>query len=358
VSNSYTPVNPGAFTPQASPPSPFGSPSSGLSSSSFTAAVPATGPAAGADVNALYGALHMFSWREVGFPVTEFEQDFRRDLVIHKFADMDGAHVEDTGRHPLQITAHVPFVNGLRKGPSETWSDPLYPYTWRLLLAACAQKGSGTLVHPELGPLTCKLESFRTTWSGTARGGPMGILVWIESDDVGLDLDQDLSTPSPLASIAGAASDADADLASIDPSIVPKLPTFSSSFTDMTNALLAVIDLPSLLANQYGGQLENVIWNAQRLESALSTAPNRSALNWPLFLAAEQMKSAAYDLQQTLLTKGRQVGLYTVQGDQTLSQVAANLNANLADIMTLNPSLVQNPLILDQTQVRYYLPSA
>lgn len=338
----YVPVGPNAYTPTAPP------------AGAFVAPVPADAPGEGSDYNALYAALLGFAWRTIGFPVTEFDTDLRQDIVIHKFADRDGAHVEGTGRAAIQVTAHIPFINGLRAGANETWSRPLYPYTWRQFFSACAESGSGTLVHPELGPLTCKLQSFKTTWSGGARGGPSGIAVWIESDDTGDDLDNALSTPSPLAQVAGAAADLDAAMTSVDPKIVPHLPTFPTTFGDLVNQIKGAIDQVSLLENQYGGQVNSVFYQAQTLEDALNMAGNRSALNWPMFQAAEQMKSAAYDLQQTLLTKGKTVGLYTVQGDQSLSQVASKLSANLADIMTLNTALVQNPIVLDGTVVRYY----
>lgn len=158
-----------------------------------------------------------------------------------------------------------------------------------------------------------------------------------------------------------AAADADTDTGAALANFggpVPKLPTFSSSFTDLANSIRAVIDLPSLLANQYGGQINAILYQAQTLEDALNEQGNRNALNWPLFQAAESMKSAAYDLQQTIITKGRPVGLYTTVGDQSLSQIAMGIPANIADIMTLNPGLVQNPIVLNGTVVRYYRAAA
>jgi hypothetical protein len=151
---------------------------------------------------------------------------------------------------------------------------------------------------------------------------------------------------------------ADDNLANIDPSIVPHLPVFPSTFTDLSNAIRGAIDQVSLLENQYGGQIESVIFQAQLLEDSLNRAGNRSALNWPLFNAAEQMKSAAYDLQQTLITKGKKVGLYTTVGDASLSQIAQAIPAPITDLMTLNTGLVGNPIVLSGSVVRFYLPGA
>lgn len=347
-STPYTPIGPDAYTPQA--------PDGGA----YVLPVPASSPEAGSDYNALYGALLEFQWRAIGFPVTAFTTVLRQDIVVHKFADRNGAHVEGTGRAAIQVTAHIPFINGLARGPNEHWSRPLYPYTWRQFFAACAQSGSGTLQHPELGPLTCKLETFTTDWSAAARGGPSGVAVWIESDDTGLDLETALNTPSPLSQVAAAAADLDAAMTSVDPSIVPHLPKFTTTFGEFSTQISAVINLPSLLANQIGGQINAAFYQAQQLEDSLGAAGNQSALNWPMVQAAEQMKSAAYDLAQTLITKGRRVGVYTTRSDQSLSQVAVAIpgGANVADLMTLNTQLVQNPIVLQGTGVRYYLPSA
>ena len=115
------------------------------------------------DASQLFASLLEFRWRDVSFPTTEFTTELRQDLAIHKLVDRDGAFVEGTGRAPLQITARVACLNGLDAGPNEHWQRPLYPYTWRKLFEACADKSTGTLQHPELGPITTTAAMYAPT---------------------------------------------------------------------------------------------------------------------------------------------------------------------------------------------------
>src|SRR5579875_375296 len=310
------------------------------------------------NVNELFAGLLEFRWREVSFPVVEFSTVLRQDLAIHKFADRDGAHVEGTGRAPLQITARIPFLNGLDAGPNEHWQRPLYPYTWRKFFEACADKTSGTLQHPELGPLTCKVQDVQTRWTAAARSGVHVDVTWIESDDTGTDLEQALANPSPLANIQAAANDLDEQLTSVNPDVVPKPYVPPTSFGDLVNAIRGAVDQTTMLQKQFAGRIDNVLYEANALEFSLTAGSNANALNLPMVDACERAKSAAYDLKKTLLSKGKPIGFYTVQKDSTLAQIAASIPAPLGDVMQLNPGYIQSPVVPAGSVVRFYKSAA
>lgn len=305
-----------------------------------------------AGINDLFGALRGLKWKDVAFPYATFRNKLRQDLAIHKFVDRDGAHIEGTGRHPLEFSARVPFLNGLTPAASEDWPSKLYPTVRDAMLRVCADKASGTLQHPELGDFTCKLESFEWTLDATVRSGVWAEVSWIETDDTGDDLTAALQTSSPAASIQTSALDLDSQLADVDPSIFPKpyVPPFT--FSDLAFAIRGVFDVPTLTQKAYGGRIDNFLYEAQAVEDSVAQAGN--ALLWPITQAAEVAKSALYDAKATLLTKGRPTGLYTVQKDSTLAQIAATLGAQVLDIMTLNPSFIQSPVIAAGNVVRYY----
>lgn len=308
------------------------------------------------DVGQLLGTLLSFRWRDVDFPYTETSLDLRQDLAIHKFIDRDGAHVEGTGRAPLQISARIPFLNGLERGPHELWAAPLYPTTWRKFIEACADKTSGVLQHPELGPLTCKVENVRTVWSAHVRSGVHVDVTWIETDDTKDDLQSALADSSPLAGLQGFAADIDIQFKQLKKD--PRKgfpPDLGMSFTDMVNQIKAVIDYPSLLQHQLAGAIDNVLWNAQRLTQSIENLGTASGtLAWPLVDSCQRIQSAAYAVKQTLLTKGQSIKIYITQQDGTLSSVANTLGAAIGDIVTLNPSLMAVPIIVQGTRVRYY----
>lgn len=304
------------------------------------------------DVNDLFESLLAFTWRTVSFPVVHFETELRQDLVIHKFADRDSAHIEGCGRHPIQITAYIPELNGLARGQNETWYAPLYPDGWRALFAAFADRSSGPLQHPELGLITCKPSSLRTKWEANVRSGVYAEAVWIESDDTTTDLQSALSTPSPAAQVSASAADIDLQLSQIDPSVVPKPYVPPVSFTDLANAVRGAVDQTTLLQKQYAGQLDNLIYEANALKASLDASSN--ALNWPLYQSIEALKASCYDLAQQLLTQNRTIGLYLLPKDATFAQIATMVSAPITDIIILNAQYMQFPVVSAGTMIRYY----
>lgn len=317
--------------------------------SAYAGGVPAGPPPDAAHV---LNYLLEYRWRGIGFPTERFGIELRQDLAIHKMTDRDGAYVEGTGRAPLQFTARIPFLNGLSAGVHESWGGAnLYPTQWRSFFAACADRSTGVLQHPELGPITCRLESCHTEWSSGVESGVWVDAVWLETDDS--DVDQvaaGLASTSPAAQVSSSAADLDNDVPLV---VGPSLPTFPFSFSDLAFAIRGVIDTPSLLAKELGGRIDNVIYQAGSIVQALKFQ-DTSALNWPIYDAAQQIQSAARDLKSLQLTSGRQVSLYVTQVDQPLWSVAQQIPAPLDDVFTLNPALIQQPLVLSGTRVRYY----
>ena len=310
------------------------------------------------DSDALFAALPGLSWRDVDIPYAELDTEVRQDLVIHKFADRNGAHIEGTGRHPLQFTARIPFLNGIAAGPNERWQRPLYPYTRDNMLRAVLEPGSGTLQHPELGSLTCKCELMRWRLDANVRSGVWCDIVWIESDDTAQQLAQNLAAPSPLAGMQAAASDLDLQFASLNPRLTPHLPTFQASFSDYVFAVRGAIDQFTILQKQTAGRIDNLVYQANALEFSLNSAANNNVLNWPVIAACERLKEACYDQKAVQLARARPIGQYTTQKDATLAQVASAIRAPVTDIMMLNPAFLSQPILPRESVVRYYLPAA
>ena len=309
------------------------------------------------NADALFSALLPLSFRGVEFPYLRLRTRFREDLAIHKFADRDGAHIEGMGRHPLEFTARIPFLNGLDAGQNETWQRPLYPLVRDNLLRAVLDKSSGPLQHPEFGKtFSCKCQTMEWELEASVRSGVWVDIVWLESDDTGQELEDNLAGPSPLAGVQSAANDLTTYLGTIDPSIIPQPYVPPLSFDDMMNALRGVVDTPSLLAKQFGGRINNFIYECNAL--AASVNASASALNWPILDACERGKDSCYSLQASQLTKGRPIALYTVQKDATVAAVATQIPAPIGDILQLNPAYLGSPLITALSVVRYYRNAA
>lgn len=344
-----------------------------ISNLSTTGTPPSAGNTTGAgstsgaptgSVNDLFAQLHGFQWKGVDFPTTEFDTEVREDLVIHKMADRNGAYVESVGRHPVQVTATIPFNNYIVPAANENWPPGnLYPYQWRFFLRACLDGTSGNLVHPELGPLNCKLDMARTTWRGNERGGVVVHATWIESDDTQADqVGQDLSSASPIAAMTSNADDLDANIATLQSAVSLQenpLPSLPFSFSALASSITGAIDSVTVLEKEYQGRVDNLIYQANEVEDALSTASAASPLNWPIFQGAERLKAAAYALKaQPQVAQGKALATYTLTKDSTMGQLIAQLGVDPPGFIALNYGLVGAPVVPKGTMVQYFQPAA
>ncbi len=315
-------------------------------------------------VNDLFAKLKEFQWKGIAFPSAEDDVEIRQDLVIHRFADRNGGYAENTGRHPIQITARIPFLNQIYPGGKESWpAGALYPYQWRLFIAACLDGTSGTLQHPELGPLNCKIEIGKTTWSGKVRGGVWVQATWIESDDTQAnDVGNDLSNATPQALLVTSSSDLDATIATLQAAVTAQqnpLPPFQFSFDDLANFVIGVIDIPTLMQKENQGRIGNLIYQADRVQDAVQESPLFGPMLWPMFQAATRIKDAAYNAALApAIAGGKPILTKQIAKDSTLAQAALFVGSDITSFIVLNYALVSVPVLPAGTTVRYYADAA
>jgi hypothetical protein len=312
-------------------------------------------------VDDLFHNLKEFQWKGVPVPVEETELELRHDLVVHKFVDRNGAYVESVGRHPLQITARIPFLNHIyNRSQQESWPEgALYPYQWQKFINFSLETTSGTLIHPELGPLNCKLEVAKTKWKGNVRGGVWLEATWIESDDTqASQTGQDLSSTEPSALLVSSANSLDANIATLDAAVAAQqnpLPPLEFSFDELANALVGVIDTTTILQKEFQGRAENVLYQADRVKSSIQASPILGPLAWPFFQDCERQKDTAYNIaQQAAIASGRPVLTKVLGKPMTLSQAALFTGSEITDFILLNYALVGLSVLPVGTTVSYY----
>ena len=301
--------------------------------------------------DATFRALKALSWRGIEVPTSSLELSLDQDHVEHKFPDRDGAHIEATGRNPLRFRAKLVFRNNITPGKAEGWnSGQLYPLQFRTFLEAAADRTTGTLVHPELGPIQCKLKSFTVRWESQTRDGVDADAEWVESTDKPEDLTQVLAGYSPPSAAQAAAGDLDNFKAAQTPPF-PE-PAFEPSFGDAMRQLQGVTDQYTLLSKKLGGQIDHVVYRVGAMSDSISAA--KDVTLWAPRQAIEKMKAALYELKKQLLTSNRRISFYTVPAPTTLAAIAAYLHAPIADLLKLNPLLAQSPSVAPFSIVRYY----
>ena len=306
----------------------------------------------------LFYQLLPFGWRTVSFPVSKFTTNLSQEHAVHKWPDRDGAHVEATGRLPLTFSATIPFLNGVATGPRERWGV-LYPDTFRSFLIACSDRTTGELQHPELGVIQAKFVSMTADWDALRRDGVIVTATWIESTDTPGDFDQVLASSSPATEVYIEAADLDTQLSQISPPPPWAINAMGNgqSFLQAIQQLTAVSDQVTLLSKRAGGYVDNILYQVNRLENSVVAAKN--AYYWPVVNSCERLKNALYNLKQQQLVAQKDVSIWIVPKDQTLAALCGTLGASAADLIKLNPTLMNGaPVIKQGTAVRYYKNAA
>ena len=326
----------------------------------------------------LFGNLLPLQWREVSIPYTDFKVSVRQDLAIHKFSDLDGADVEPTGRSPVEFTAKVPFLNHIAKAPVEGWSSgDLYPNQFRQFFAACVDRSPGYLQHPEFGLVYCVVSHLDVDWKASTRDGVYVDVSWLETFEPGGGISPQISGAGLISAAAQAGVDLDTLLPQLPQSAFPQLPPNSTSFADFARGLQGVADQFSLLQYQTAGKIDSVVAQVQRTLDAFSQSTGQqgnssspqsltqqdlrnrvnaaiSVQSWPSRDACDRYIASLVDIQKNLLSKGKQVSLYVPASDTSLPMIATQLPTSIADLMNLNPSLMQKLVVPAYTKVRYY----
>lgn len=314
--------------------------------------------------------LLQFSWKGQPLPLVAMEFELRHDLAQHKYVGRDGALVENTGRAPIQFSATIPFRLGLVQGPRDGWTHPLYPTEWRRFMESAAESTAGILVHPELGPFTCKLESAKSPFDADRRDGMDVMATWIETIENGDDLTKNLAAPSPISAASTATQNLDA-IQGADPSQVPTIyaqnlnnlpsatvaqlpvyPQYKTTFSDLMRSVQAVSDQATIAVSRAGSPLAQLDYRARAISDSVKRFDN--SLNWQAQRNAQLLLAAVYDLKTALLVSRRRIGLYPVPAASTLAMIAQTLNAKIAEVMALNPTLVRAPIVPKDSIVRYY----
>lgn len=308
-----------------------------------------------------------FKWRDVSFPVSEFDTDLEQDLVQHKWPNRDGAHVEATGRAPLAFSAIIHFRNFILPGINETWNigtetsysignQPLYPTVFRAFFVAMATRSSGVLQHPEFGPIRCKPKSARCKWTSQRRDGCDVTASWIESlDDTVSEFQDILARPSPIAESQVASADVDSQIVEWNnPAVTAD--SSSTSFSQDVAKILSTFDMATIVSSQYGASLDALTNRTLTLLQRVEAANDITA--WPLISSCSRLQSSLYDVKLQLLTTGRDIATFTPQEDTSVGALSVLTNTSATDLIVLNASLARAPRVPAGTVVRYYRSKA
>lgn len=347
--------------------------------------------------DSLFRSFPPFEWRSgtadaVQFPVTQMSISLQQDLAEHAFWGRDGERFEATGRKSLVFSATIPFRNGIVPGPNEKWGI-LYPDGWNAFVVSCAKGATGTLGHPTMGYVSCKVRSMETRIDATKRDGVDVEVTWVET--IAPDDRTDVNTLSAQSVSVGALSlDVETSAAAIKGSLTAKgllNQNGKKTLLDLANSVAAIGDQAALGQLRAFGKVEKALAQVQKIDDAFqdvgrfsSESVDRSSLRvrqlgdrgksvrdllfdptpaaaaetvlaWPVREQAVKLENRLYDLRKELLTTGQSIGFYRVPKTMTLAGLIPATKARVQDLMRLNPGIASRPLVPGGVTVRYYL---
>lgn len=305
----------------------------------------------------LFRTLLPFKWRGIEFSCHSFDLRTDQDLVEHKYPNKDFAHVEAMGLAPFVFSAKALFRNGEQLGhPRPGTKGAIYPTQYRLFLAACIDKTTGDLQHPEWGTWKVKCKSAHTTWVAEKRDGADVDVVWVTSDDAPASID-----PSPVAATVQFALDLDTQIQNykvdrrrkkVPQDFLSALSSLSKKITDGIRSVQAIGDRIDLIKKRVVGQITAVMYHLTNLVETVNRV--RDPQLWPILNSAERLKGSVQELGKGFFAKTRDISTYIVPKPQTLSMVARTLRQQIPDLIVLNPALASIPVLPSGTRVLYY----
>lgn len=293
----------------------------------------------------LYALLPNISWRGIPFPVEGLDNDLSHMHAEHYFVYKDGAHIEALGRNALIFQGRIPFHNGIIAGPGESWAgQTLYPDLSRRFLAACLDRSTGELMHPDFGAVKCKVRTCRWRYSaGAGRDGVTFDVAWHETSDNGDEINASVANQAPVAEAIAAADRLDNALAVASPPTnpIPELANDTTSFGSMMR--------------DYQDGTGNLSPLKKKNEALGDALDRRDSVNdWPLRSSSEDLRAALFTLGANPNSTGQQnVQGHMTENPTTVPLLALKLGTTTVSLITLNPSLSTQSRVAPGTKVLY-----
>lgn len=289
-------------------------------------------------------------WRGIRFPIVNLRTSFKHDIAQHRKPDRDGARLEATGRGARTFSGHALFRNGI-VFETPAYVKPLYPDIYKTFEAACADRSTGDFIHPDLGTFKCKVDSFDANLDASMRDGVDVDVTWIEHTE-----DEQVSASiAPLSDAISTALNLDSDLAFVRSQFSElnrKLNAMGNpSFADSLRFIQRAISQAALLQRTTFAQINRIQAQIKSIQNIIPSI--HSVVLYPLRRNCARLYHALDGIKGTSGVV-KPIGLYTVQSNVSVPQLAIQLRTPMAQFIQLNPALASEPILVRGTQVRYY----
>jgi len=293
------------------------------------------------------GALMLTAkFRDAEFPVVSWSFSFDHAHAQHLFPDRDAGIIEATGRNPARYQFNATFRAGLMD------RKLIYPDLWRLFAAACLDRSTATLVHPELGEVSAKCVRLETSFDPNRRDGVDCSVEFVEASSTEDELDSVLKSQSPTASAAGAALDLDSALGSIPN--MPELPEeLGPSALESIRKLSGAIASVKAGVGNIAGTIDSYLSALTQLQEEIASLDDPSS--WPAIEACERLFVSLLEVADDATRKSKPVAPAVVAATASPSAVADFFRMKLDDFLALNPRVASRTEVEAGTEVFVYL---
>ena len=283
-------------------------------------------------------------FRGVEFFCGPWRFGFAQDQAQHKYVDRDGAIVEGTGR----AAAEYSFTAYLRNGIAGS-AITQFPDNFMLLAAACANRTTGELIHPALGPLSVKPGRFDASYDPMKRDGVDVEMSFIESPKADEELSAILGGSSPMGSATAAARDLDNLIGNMNPT--PDVPSsLSPSLLDNLKQIGGALNQFRLGLGNVAGMIDSYVSALDQLEDSIRAVQDPKVIYAPL-LALGRLRDSLLQAANQATPKSKPVTQITITRDGTIDQLAQAVGMGLDDFLGLNPSLASRSKVAKGTKV-------
>lgn len=281
--------------------------------------------------------LPPFEWRGRRYPLVARSVSFQHENALTRIQYRDGEFVDMTGAKGFTFSYSIPMREDIARGPYKN----LFVEGLPVLLRDIRNRTADTLVDPIYGAFRCVPSSFSEDAEPNKRDG---VDVRVEFQHAPLFAQPDPAVKDNLQSLNGLVADA----GKLDQELVSKRDwrqePSPEALTDVLTAINTFGQKGLRQVNKISAQINDVALKLEKIEDTADRAENPQ--NWGLRNDARRLRDALIQLNKRATEPPtRKFRRITRNYAATISAVAAELDMTVAELLRLNPGIVQLPMI-------------
>jgi len=296
------------------------------------------------------GVLRECQLNGIPFPVEHVRMNFSQDIVQHKYPNVPGADVESMSRNPVTFSVRAIFLTGLKRAPTETWSD-LFPKTFQAVMRTLNDGLNERIKfqHPTLGKFNVKVVHGSTETIYTTRNGQIIEFELIEDGNNDATVQQNILGVDENGTATQSAAALNGQWVTYSISN-PQAGLPPTDFTQLLNTALAPIQSTSIAVGTTFASASNAVAQVDRARQQLFSLGDPK--NSFMMIEMESISSAL----NNQITNNNSLNIFNVRQLMTLNQVLLQLlkfnnKLTIERLITINPQLSVSTVLQPNTIV-------